>query len=143
MTSALDETTAQLRAAGLSPTRRRRLVLEALDRRPRPVGAHELYVELTQQGTPVGMSTVYRTLTALAAKGLLHVFVRDGETHYRLCAAGRHYHLVCRRCGLVVEHVDEDEGWLKRIAREADFEADSPETEIHGVCGPCHRALKS
>jgi Fur family ferric uptake transcriptional regulator len=41
-----DEIAARLRAAGLSPTRRRRQVLEALGGRRRPVGAHEPYVEL-------------------------------------------------------------------------------------------------
>ncbi|MFL6051441.1 MAG: Fur family transcriptional regulator [Actinoallomurus sp.] len=109
-----DEIAVRLRAAGLSPTRRRRQVLEALEGRRRPAGAHELYVELAGQGHSVGMSTVYRTLSALADAGLLHVFVRDGESRYRPCAPGRHYHLVCRRCGDVNEHLASDDGiWLR------------------------------
>jgi Fe2+ or Zn2+ uptake regulation protein len=89
----------RLRAAGLSPTPRRRQVLEALGDRWRPVGAHELYVELVTHGYRIGMSTVYRTLSALAESELLHVFIHDGQTRYRPCAPDRHYHLVCRRCG--------------------------------------------
>ena len=65
----VDEIAVRLRSAGLSPTRRRRQVLEALEGRLRPVGAHELYVELAAQGDRVGMSTVYRTLSALAEAG--------------------------------------------------------------------------
>ncbi|MCO5968287.1 Fur family transcriptional regulator [Actinoallomurus soli] len=136
----VDEPSARLRAAGLSPTRRRRQVLEALDGRRRPIGAHELYVELAGQGHRVGMSTVYRTLAALADAGLLHVFIRDGETRYRPCAPGRHYHLVCRRCGDVQEHPAADDGaWLDAIAAEADFEPDPRQAEVYGVCGSCLR----
>jgi Fur family ferric uptake transcriptional regulator len=135
---AVDQIAVRLRAAGLSPTRRRRQLLEALDGRRRPVGAHELYVELATRGERVGMSTVYRTLSALADAGLLHVFTRDGETCYRPCAPGRHYHLVCRRCGEVHEHPAADDGtWLNRITAESNFHPH--QTELHGVCGRCLR----
>ncbi|HZE32545.1 MAG TPA: Fur family transcriptional regulator [Actinoallomurus sp.] len=137
---AVDEIAVRLRSAGLSPTRRRRQVLEALDGRLRPVGAHELYVELAAQGDRVGMSTVYRTLSALTEAGLLHAFTRDGEACYRPCAPGRHYHLVCRRCGEVHEHPAADDGtWLDRITAEADFHPDPRQAELHGVCGRCLR----
>jgi Fur family ferric uptake transcriptional regulator len=132
---------ARLRSAGLSPTQRRRQVLEAVEHRQRPVSAHELYVELAGQGHRVGMSTVYRALSALAEAGLLHAFIGDGEARYRLCTAGRHYHLMCRRCGTVREYPAEDDGaWLDRIAAEADFEPDLRKAEVHGVCGSCLRA---
>ncbi|TMQ92908.1 transcriptional repressor [Actinomadura soli] len=134
-----DETAVRLRAAGLSPTPRRRRVLQALGLRLRPVGAHELYVELTRRGHNIGVTTVYRTLSALAGAGQLHVFVRDGETRYRLCAQGRHYHLVCRRCGDVQEHPAADSGWLDGITATADFLPDPHETEVHGLCGRCLR----
>jgi Fur family ferric uptake transcriptional regulator len=135
-----DDIAVRLRAAGLSPTRRRCQVLEAMDGRRRPVGAHELYVELAGPGHAVGMSTVYRTLSALADAGLLHVFVREGETRYRPCAQGRHYHLVCRRCGDVHEHPASDDGiWLDRITAEVEFEADPRLAEVYGVCGQCLR----
>lgn len=136
-----DEIATRLRAAGLSPTLRRRQVMEAIEGRRRPVGAHELYVELAARGHRVGMSTVYRTLAALAESGLLHVFAHEGETRYRPCTPGLHYHLVCRRCGDVQEQSAADDGsWLNRIAAETGFIPDPPQAEVHGVCGACRRA---
>jgi Fur family ferric uptake transcriptional regulator len=85
------------------------------------------------------MSTVYRTLGALAYAGLLHVFVQDGEARYRACGPGRHYHLVCRRCGTVAEHTADLGGRLEQIRAEADFEPDSRHAEVYGVCGACCR----
>ncbi|GAA2400819.1 hypothetical protein GCM10010191_05030 [Actinomadura vinacea] len=135
-----DEVAVRLRAAGLSPTPRRRRVLEALAVQRRPVGAHELYVELTRRGHRVGVSTVYRTLSALADAGLVHVFVRDSETRYRLCAPGRHYHLVCRRCGGVQEHPAGDDGdWLDGVTAAGGFRPDPHQIEVQGVCGRCLR----
>lgn len=136
-----DEIAVRLRAAGLSPTSRRRQVLEALKGRRRPVGAHELYVELATGGDRIGMSTVYRTLAALAESGLLHAFAYEGETRYRPCAPGLHYHLVCRHCGDVQEHSAADGGsWLNRITAETGFTPDPPQAEVHGVCAACRRA---
>jgi Fur family transcriptional regulator, ferric uptake regulator len=137
-----DEIAVRLRAAGLSPTPRRRQVLQALDHRRRPAGAHELYLELAGQGHQVGMSTIYRTLGALAEAGLLHVFVTGGETRYRACAPGRHCHLVCRRCGAVAEHLADIGGWLEQIRAETGFDPDPRQAEVHGVCGGCRRADK-
>jgi Fur family ferric uptake transcriptional regulator len=137
---AADEVSLRLRAAGLSPTLRRRQVLEALDGRRRPVSAHELYVELAARGHRAGISTVYRTLAALAESGLLHVFAHEEETRYRPCTPGLHCHLVCRRCGDVQEHpAAGDVPWLNRIAAETGFSPE-PQAEVHGVCGACRRA---
>lgn len=139
-----DEVAARLCSAGLAPTQRRRQVLEAVEHRQRPISAHELYVELAGQGDRVGMSTVYRALSALAEAGLLHAFAGDGETRYRLCTTGRHYHLICRRCGAVREYPADDDGaWLDRIAAEADFEPDPRKAELQGVCGSCLRARQN
>lgn len=136
----------RLRAAGLTPTPRRRQVAEALGDRSRPVSAHELYVELAGSGHRVGMSTVYRTLSALADAGLLHVFAGEGEARearYRRCAPGRHYHLVCRRCGDVAEQpASDDERWLEHIAAATDFCPDPRQTELYGVCGTCLRTAR-
>src|SRR5699024_6684384 len=55
-----------LREAGLRATRQRLTVLEALRARQDIVTAQDLHAELRAAGEPVGLTTVYRTLAALA-----------------------------------------------------------------------------
>ncbi|MEU7304954.1 transcriptional repressor [Streptomyces sp. NPDC007206] len=60
-------------------TRQRTVVVDAFIRAQGFVGARALHDRLAADGSPVGLSTVYRTLTALAAAGR----GRHGPRHQR------------------------------------------------------------
>jgi Fur family transcriptional regulator, ferric uptake regulator len=134
-----------LRAAGLPLSRPRRLVLEALRGRDRPVTAQDLRWELklrcrassAARAAP-GLTTVYRILALLAARNLVHRFYRDGQTAYRLCPPRRHDHLLCRCCGRVQEYVGgQTQEWVNRLVAEEGFAADDYQTEVVGLCATC------
>ena len=62
--------------------------------------AQELHAILRERGERVGLTTVYRTLQALASAGDIDVMrPPDGEQLFRRCSRGHHHHLVCRSCG--------------------------------------------
>jgi Fur family transcriptional regulator, ferric uptake regulator len=134
-----------LRRAGLPVSRPRRLVLDALRGRDRPVTAQELHWELkldsraaSTRHHAAGLSTVYRILAILAERNLVHCFHRDGQTAYRLCAASRHDHLLCRCCGRVQEHAgDHTPEWFTQLVTEEGFTADDYRTEVVGLCATC------
>lgn len=129
---------AELRTAGLASTVQRRMVLGVLEGRQRPASAIDIYAHLHRDGHPVGLTTVYRTLHALAEAGLVHVFHRDGEDTYRHCRYGPH-HLICQACGLVIEHsTAEITRLLQQIQAEADFRPNPQQADMLGVCGTCH-----
>src|SRR6185312_7809953 len=67
--------------------------------------AQEIHEQLRRGGDGIGLTTVYRTLQALADGGEVDVLRSDsGEAVYRRCATvEHHHHLVCRRCGAAVE----------------------------------------
>lgn len=131
----------ELRAAGLFPTVQRRLVLHALEGRDRPVTALELHECLRGDGPSVGLTTVYRTLHALADTGLVHVFRRHGELAYRHCHDGPHHHLVCEVCGLVAERPTRTvTRWMQQVRTEEDFVPNPDHSDLYGVCGACLRA---
>ena len=137
--------TAQLRAAGLTPTKQRRIILVVLGDQARPPGALEVHAVLRRDGYRIGLTTVYRTLHALAAAGLVHVLIRDGEQTYRRCQLAPHWHLVCECCGRVSERdvgCDNDvvAQWFDRLGAEDDFVPDPRPADLRGRCGACRRA---
>lgn len=132
------DTVAELRSAGLSATASRRTVLDALAGRDLPVSALELHADINNRGLRVGLTTVYRTLHALAQTGVLHVFDREGERTYRYCADGAHQHLVCRECGVVRECPGEViADWLAHLRATSNFVPDPVLINVPGVCGEC------
>ena len=127
-----------LRDAGLRPTRQRLSVLDSLRDRPDAVTAQELHAELRAGGDAVGLTTVYRTLTALSDAGLLDVFTRDGEQAFRRCGDVHHHHLVCETCNKVEElSADEVEEWVHHAAQRHGFTVTGHRADIFGICADC------
>lgn len=127
-----------LRDAGLRATRQRLTVLEALRGRADAVTAQDLYAELRAAREPVGLTTVYRTLTALADAGFLDTFVRDGEQAFRLCSDQHHHHLVCEVCNRVEElESGQVEEWVNGVAGRHGFQVTGHRADIFGICSSC------
>jgi Fur family ferric uptake transcriptional regulator len=101
--------------------------------------AQTLHAILRERGERIGLTTVYRTLQALADAGEVDVMRPPGGEHlYRRCGEGHHHHLVCRTCGATVE-VDGPamERWAERVATEHGFTSVSHTFEIFGTCRAC------
>lgn len=135
----VDTTTNEaLRDAGLRATRQRLTVLEALRGRPDAVTAQDLHMELRQAGEPIGLTTVYRTLTALADAKLLDVFTQDGEQAFRLCGDGHHHHLICEVCNTVEEiTAAEVERWVAEVGGRHGYQVTGHRADIFGICASC------
>jgi Fur family ferric uptake transcriptional regulator len=104
--------------------------------------AQEVHGLLRSTGDPVGLSTVYRTVQAMADDGELDSIRTDsGEALYRRCSRQHHHHLVCRGCGLTVEVAGPAvEQWADRVAGEHGFADISHTLEIFGTCADCRAA---
>ncbi|MGB3258695.1 MAG: transcriptional repressor [Ornithinimicrobium sp.] len=99
--------------------------------------AQELHARMRASGESIGLATVYRTLTALAATGEVDVLrTDDGQASYRMCSTGHHHHLVCRDCGRTVEVAGPTvEQWAEKTAAQHGFRDVSHTLEIFGSCG--------
>jgi Fur family ferric uptake transcriptional regulator len=120
-------------------TRQRSAVRAALEGRDEFVSAQQLHDVLRHDGESVGLTTVYRSLQALADAGEVDLLVTDdGETVYRRCSPEHHHHLVCRSCGRTVEIAGPAvETWADAIAREHGFTEISHTLELFGLCTQC------
>jgi Fur family ferric uptake transcriptional regulator len=121
-------------------TRQRAAVSAMLDRLDDFRSAQEIHEELRRAGEGIGLTTVYRTLQALADGGEVDLLrTGSGEAVYRRCATvEHHHHLVCRQCGATVE-IDGPavETWAQLMAEAHGFSDLSHTAEIFGLCRDC------
>ncbi len=127
---------------GIRSTRQRTAVITALDELDEFRSTQEIHDYLRQGGVTVGLTTVYRTLTALAEADEVDVIVReDGESVYRRCSGTHHHHLVCRQCGRTVEvEGPAVERWADSVAADHGFTDVSHTLELFGLCPECGSA---
>ncbi len=124
---------------GTRPTRQRRAVVTALHGFEDFRSAQDIHDLLRRSDQNVGLSTVYRTLQALADAGEVDLLrTEDGEALYRRCSATHHHHLVCRSCGRTVEvEGPAVERWAEAVAGRHGFSDVSHSLEIFGTCPDC------
>jgi Fur family ferric uptake transcriptional regulator len=124
---------------GTRPTRQRRAVAAAMQSFDDFRSAQDIHEMLRKSGSGVGLSTVYRTLQALADGGEVDLLrTEEGEALYRRCSGRHHHHLVCRSCGRTVEVEGPTvERWADTVAEEHGFRDVSHTLEIFGTCPSC------
>ncbi|MGK2881283.1 MAG: Fur family transcriptional regulator [Mycobacterium sp.] len=127
---------------GIRSTKQRAAISALLDDIGDFRSAQELHDELRKRGDAIGLTTVYRTLQAMAATGAVDTLRTDtGESLYRQCSEHHHHHLVCRVCGSTVEVQGRQvEAWTETIAAEHGYADVSHTVEIFGTCSACRRA---
>lgn len=110
------------------------------------VSAQELHLKLREQGSTIGLATVYRALSGLTEGGEADsVQSPEGENLFRSCAMeGHHHHLICRRCGDTRELAAEAvEVWSRQVAAEHGFAEIEHIVDLFGVCESCRAGRPS
>lgn len=131
-----------IRAAGLRRTTPRALVLRTLRSTRGHLTASEIFdqIEDERPAEPIAVSTVYRALEALEAKGVVSALrSRSGETRYEWAPERpAHHHLICSNCGAVVElDLDAVEQLAGEIEARTGFQPDIRHLAIDGTCEEC------
>ncbi|HEU0195701.1 MAG TPA: Fur family transcriptional regulator [Nevskiaceae bacterium] len=140
--SAATTLTVRVHGQRLTPAQAR--LYQALVHAPAPLSAYQLLDRLNADvDTHVYPQTVYRALTQLRAKGLVHRV--ESANAYIPCRAPsrphRGIHLLCDRCGCAQEIVDAAVSTsLDADAAQQHFRIDHQVVELHGLCASCQRA---
>ena len=127
-------------------TWQRDAVRGALDAAPGFLSAQTLHARLREQGSTIGLATVYRALTQLADEGDADSLQSpEGESLYRACTTTEHHHhLICRVCGRTVEiEADAVESWAQQVARENGFTQAQHVVDVFGRCAECTAAASA
>jgi Fur family ferric uptake transcriptional regulator len=104
------------------------------------LSAEELYGIVKQKEPTIGQVTVFRTLKLLEEAGIANpVNFGDKTVRYELSfETGHHDHLVCTRCGKVIEVLDNKlEKRKEKICEKHDFKPSHHRLEIFGICKAC------
>jgi Fur family ferric uptake transcriptional regulator len=123
-------------------TRQRDLVAQVVFLSEDHLSVDGICRELRRQGEPVGLATVYRTLELLVESGLVraHEFGEGFKRYEAVNAQAGHEHLICERCGRVVEFTNERlERMLPVLADEHGFQHRRHRVEVYGVCRSCRQ----
>ncbi len=121
--------------------RNRLLVLEALRRAGKPLGAYELLRQLREEGLRSPLQ-IYRALDMLVGEGSVHKIESvSAYAPYSGSDCGARTHAVfaiCTRCGKATESHDPAlDGFLESLAREQGFVTTSATIELSGLCQSC------
>jgi len=121
-------------------TEARAAIIEAALARQGHYPIEELIADLKARGIRGSKATVYRTLPLLAEAGILQPAIVAGESKSYETTFGRHHHdhLLCSRCGKVVEFEFEAFEILQReVAARYGFRLEAHHHELVGVCPEC------
>jgi Fur family ferric uptake transcriptional regulator len=139
-TEALERFERFLAKRDLRLTEARAAIVEAALARHGHYPIEELIADLKARGIRGSKATVYRTLPLLAEAGILEPAIVAGDSKAYETTFGRdhHDHLICARCGKVVEFGFEAfEILQKEVAGRYGFRLETHHHELVGTCPEC------
>lgn len=129
-----------LRDQRLPVTRPRDMIAELVIGSEGHESAGTIAAQLKARGERVGTATIYRTLDLLVQSGIVRAneFGEGFRRFERSAGKEHHEHIVCTRCGRVVEFANERlERMLPVVADEHGFRHERHRVEIFGTCREC------
>lgn len=133
----MSENDLQLKNAGLKVTSPRLKVLEVMKNlKHEHISAEELYKLMLEQDEEIGLATIYRVLNQFDDAGIVtrHHF-EGGKSVFELANKKHHDHLVCLKCGKVLEFEDEViEERQEAVAKKYGIELTHHSLYLYGHC---------
>jgi len=130
-----------LRRLGLKSTAQRDDIARVFFAAKRHISVDELYREVKKVNRRIGYATVYRTMKLLTECGLAsESHFLNGEARYESTEGHHHDHLICVRCGTIVEFEEERIEQLQaEVAAREGFLFTGHRMELYGICARCQR----
>lgn len=121
---------------------KRLIILEAFLESNRHLTAEDLHAVVRKKDPSIGIATIYRTLQLFTECGICgELSLGDAAARYYPTGGKEHHdHLICLRCGRVVNIVSSGiEKTQERLARKNGFLLESHRLDLFGVCGACRK----
>lgn len=129
-----------LQKEGLRYTQQRQEIWNELRSSHEHRDAEEIFFSLRKHGLNISRATVYRTIDVLVKNKLIDKLdIGDGRARFEYNEKYLHHdHLVCTRCGKIVEFYDNDiEKLQNKIAKQHNFKLLDNSHQLFGICMEC------
>jgi Fur family ferric uptake transcriptional regulator len=132
---------------GYKTTTQRSLVYDTLtENKDQHLSTEEVYDLVKDKNPNMGIATIYRTLQLFEEIGLVykHNF-DDGCSRYEILSPNstevhQHHHLVCKKCGKIIEVKEDLMNSLEEIIeKQYNFEILNHVVKFTGVCSECRK----
>ncbi|TVQ44838.1 MAG: transcriptional repressor [Gloeocapsa sp. DLM2.Bin57] len=123
----------------MKTTRNQSQVLDILHKTSGEISAQQLYTQLREQQSRIGLATVYRVLKTLHLEGIIQERIStNGEAFYSLIGQTHHHHLNCVHCGesIPIECCPVTQQ-LKQWCDDQNFKVYYHTLEFFGLCHSC------
>jgi len=137
----LRKVAAILRQHGYKLTPQRWVVIQAIASGQDHLTPAAIYEKVHQDYPSIGLVTIYRTLDILVKLRLIcELHAGDSCRSYTISAPGHHHHLICSKCGTVVDFIGYDLSELEqRLSLETGFKVEDHLLEFIGLCQACQK----
>lgn len=128
---------------GLKTTNQRTVILSTFLESDSHYSTEDLYLKLRVDHPKIGYATVHRALKLFAECGIAaERHFGDGQTRFEPVHGEEHHdHLVCTRCGLIIEFEEPQiEKLQKSVAAAHQFTIENHRLELYGLCATCSTA---
>ena len=128
-----------LKSKGLKLTKQRKELLEEVLDYEGHFEIEDIVHKIKNKNLPISRATVYRTLNLLKDLGIITEVIKyNNRTIYELSLKDHHDHLICRKCGKIIEFSEEEiENLQNKICEEYGFKPEMHRLEIYGLCKEC------
>ena len=114
-------------------------MLKLLEKTEKPIDANTIIEKINERGVEVDPATIFRIVNHLTKKGLaIKVQFEDKKTRYELANREHHHHLVCDRCGDIIDiSTKAVENLHNKIKERCGFLVKRHSLEFFGLCSDC------
>lgn len=110
------------------------------------LSVEEVYQKVAEKRCRISKATVYRSVELLVSIGMLRkIIFKDDIIRYELVKTGEHHHhhIVCNKCGKVVEFPLDNLESLEELVREkTGYTIEDHQLKFYGLCPKCQREKK-
>jgi len=126
-----------LRTHNLKATPQRLAILEIIFSH-RHINIDKLYDEVKQKFDSISLATIYKNINAMTKNMLLQEIKLPNEKNVYEMIKEEHSHLLCNKCGKVIDIQVETKDITKDIEKKYDFTISQSDVVLSGTCKKCH-----